>query len=112
MNAIVRTCDGPHITPGQHSGLGDRIEQALTAVGVTQDRWREFKGAMGLPKTCNCNARKKWLNQLGEAFGKTARDAVDALWPKPAQSFRLEGGKAIPDDEVNRIEQTQPPQGT
>lgn len=68
------------IAANQHSGLGDRIESALTAAGITKERWKAFKGAMGLPRTCNCDARKEYINKLGEQLGEAAKSAVDALF--------------------------------
>lgn len=64
-----------------HHGLGDKTEQALAAVGITQDSWQEFKKTYGLPPGCNCEARKQWLNELGEKLGEKAKDALAFLWP-------------------------------
>lgn len=41
-------------------GLGDIVENVLTSVGITQER---FKAWFGL-KECNCTERKKYLNNL------------------------------------------------
>lgn len=49
--------------------LGDRIEAALESVGVTPERWRAAKAAIGLPATCRCAARKAWLDRLDETLG-------------------------------------------
>jgi len=59
-------------------GLGDRIEAALSMVGITSDRVEAWVGA-----PCGCNERKEKLNQLGfwakrVLLGKTDR-AVDKL---------------------------------
>ena len=43
----------------QERGLGDMLEQALTAVGVTKERVSEWLG-----KPCGCEERKKKLNEL------------------------------------------------
>jgi len=42
------------------TGLGDAIESVLTSMGVTQERFKEWFNL----KECNCNKRKKWLNNL------------------------------------------------
>lgn len=68
-------------------GLGDRVESALHSVGVTKERWAAFKGAMGLPATCNCEARQQYLNKLGDELGEAAKSAVASLFGK---------GKALP----------------
>ena len=49
--------------------LGDRLEQYLTAHGVTQGRYREVKEKFGLPPTCGCDKRKEWLNKVGAWLG-------------------------------------------
>lgn len=41
-------------------GLGDRIEEALTAVGITSERVERFVGG-----PCGCEERKRKLNELG-----------------------------------------------
>ena len=46
-------------------GLGDSLERALKTLGITQDRYVEVKEMFGLPPTCNCNARREWLNKVG-----------------------------------------------
>jgi hypothetical protein len=63
-------------------GLGDRVEQALTAVGITQQSYQELKSAIGLPPGCNCETRKRWLNKLGEKLGDAAKAAAEAVSPK------------------------------
>lgn len=49
--------------------LGDRVEFALTSVGVTKERWQAVKASLNLPPTCRCEARQKWLNKLDESLG-------------------------------------------
>ena len=44
----------------EYSGLGDVVEATLNAFGITEER---FKAWFNL-KECNCNKRKKWLNNL------------------------------------------------
>jgi hypothetical protein len=39
-------------------GLGDVVESALTKLGITQERYKEFFGL----QECSCTKRKKWLN--------------------------------------------------
>ena len=43
-----------------HVGLGDVLESTLQTFGITEER---FKAWFNL-KECNCNKRKKWLNNL------------------------------------------------
>ena len=44
----------------EYSGLGDVVEATLKTFGITEER---FKAWFNL-KECNCNKRKKWLNNL------------------------------------------------
>lgn len=60
--------------------LGDRVEAALTAVGVTKERWISLKKALGLPPTCSCDSRKLYLDRLGDEVGEKAKAAVAALF--------------------------------
>lgn len=59
--------------PGQHPveppGLGDMVEGVLSAIGITEDRYRAVKAALGLKRKCNCGKRKKALNRLGRKIG-------------------------------------------
>ena len=45
---------------GDFTGLGDVLESTLQTFGVTEER---FKAWFNL-RECNCNKRKKWLNNL------------------------------------------------
>jgi hypothetical protein len=60
-------------------GLGDFIESGLTYLGITQERWVEWKRSHGLPPTCNCVDRKEWLNNFGREFGGAAATAMRLL---------------------------------
>ena len=42
------------------TGLGDVVESVLINMGITQERFKEWFNL----KECNCNKRKKWLNNL------------------------------------------------
>ena len=44
----------------EYVGLGDVLESTLQTFGITEER---FKAWFKL-KECNCNKRKKWLNNL------------------------------------------------
>ncbi len=46
-------------------GWGDKLENQLTAIGVTKDWYKGVKEKFGLPPTCNCDRRKEWLNRVG-----------------------------------------------
>lgn len=61
---IEHRCGRPEVVR-----LGDKIEGALASLGVTQDRWLAAKESLGLPATCNCDARRDWLNRLDEQLG-------------------------------------------
>lgn len=42
------------------TGLGDRVESALSLVGITSERVSEWIG-----EPCNCDIRREKLNALG-----------------------------------------------
>ena len=44
----------------EYTGLGDVLESTLSSFGITEEK---FKSWFNL-KECNCNKRKKWLNNL------------------------------------------------
>jgi hypothetical protein len=49
--------------------LGDRTEKVLAKLGVTKDRYKSIKEKLGLLPSCSCDARKRWLNQVGRHLG-------------------------------------------
>jgi hypothetical protein len=61
------TGPGQAIPGGQ--GLGDKVEQLLSAVGITQERYVAVKGAFGLKGGCGCAKRKALLNKIGARLG-------------------------------------------
>jgi hypothetical protein len=46
--------------PRRRPGLGDRVEQILTGIGVTKARMQAVTG-----KPCGCEERKRRLNEIG-----------------------------------------------
>jgi hypothetical protein len=66
--------------------LGDQLEVALTAIGITKESYRKAKQVLGLPPTCNCDKRKEWLNQMGQRLQVSAdklRGIYDEFYAKP-----------------------------
>jgi len=63
-------CGAPRINARQvcgswRPGLGDRVHDALGAVGITPER---VAAALGVDD-CGCEERREWLNQAGYAIG-------------------------------------------
>ena len=60
----------------QQNGLGDQVELALTAVGITQERVQKWLGPV-----CRCPERKEKLNRLGawaaSFFAGTPTENID-----------------------------------
>lgn len=56
--------------------VGDLVEQALTAIGITKERVEAITRTAGQPGGCGCQARKKWLNQYGADVQRRARSAL------------------------------------
>lgn len=52
--------------------LGDRVEQALTAVGITKDRVSSWLG-----DGCRCGERQEKLNQLNRWAKRVVRGKLD-----------------------------------
>ena len=57
--------------------LGDEVEHALEKLGITKERYVEFKKALHLMPTCHCNDRKKFLNELSAKFGLSQNKIVN-----------------------------------
>ena len=74
--AIEHCCGGE---TNVRFGWGDMVESALLTVGVTKERWNNFKATFGLPSTCNCDARREALNRIGHELGDLAKNAVANL---------------------------------
>ena len=79
MELHPHPADSPQAPPPA-PGLGDRLESLLTRVGLTKDRYREIKGELGLPPTCDCDKRQEWLNKVGEKFGDAAKSAFSRIF--------------------------------
>lgn len=62
---LRRDYEQPPVVECEGSGLGDKVEQALAAIGVTPERYTEVKMLFGLPGTCGCGSRKRWLDIVG-----------------------------------------------
>jgi hypothetical protein len=45
-------------------GLGDYTERLLQSIGITEERYKDIKQRFGLASSCNCEARKLWLNNV------------------------------------------------
>ena len=43
---------------------GTFAQRFLATVGVTEDRYIMVKQSIGLPPTCGCAARAKWMNEV------------------------------------------------
>lgn len=65
------------IAPQPNAGiirLGDRVESALSAVGVTKERVSRWLGA-----PCNCTERQRKLNALSAWVENATRKTLDKL---------------------------------
>ena len=59
--------------------LGNDLERALTAIGITQETWKAAKAKLGLPPNCNCDKRKAWLNKASAQLQVTASKLAQAV---------------------------------
>lgn len=53
-------------------GLGDRVEQALSMIGITKERVEEWVG-----EECGCAERQEKLNQLGSWAHEAVTSSVE-----------------------------------
>lgn len=53
-------------------GLGDKVEDALRLVGITQERVEKWLG-----EDCGCEERKERLNQLGRWASRVLSGKLD-----------------------------------
>ena len=58
---------------------GDDLETALEAIGITQEKWMAAKAKLGLMPSCNCTARKEWLNKAGQELQVKTRQLASIL---------------------------------
>lgn len=64
INQAIEKLESQGITKnaylGDTVGLGDKVEEVLTSMGITQERFKEWFNL----KECGCSKRKAWLNSL------------------------------------------------
>jgi len=54
------------IFPG--TGLGDYVSNALSAIGITKEKWNELRNK-SKDEVCNCSGRQALLNWFGSKLG-------------------------------------------
>jgi hypothetical protein len=67
------------VSESDEPGLGDWVAGNLAAIGLTEEAYCEFKGRVGLIPECNCDARRRWLNEFGHRFGSKAKKALRGM---------------------------------
>jgi hypothetical protein len=55
----------PPPPPWQPIAIGDVVERWLTRIGITRERVERWTRTAGKPGGCGCEARKRWLNDVG-----------------------------------------------
>jgi len=79
-----RTCSAKRRTPDEVAKnpvrLGDKLADFFESLGITKDRYKAAKAAIGFKATCGCDARRQWLNDLGESLGINGAAAKLAAW--------------------------------
>jgi len=60
--------------------VGDLVEKALTAVGITKERVEAITRTAGKPGGCGCQYRQKWLNEAGVRVQKSIRQAAQKMY--------------------------------
>lgn len=76
MAADAPRSDSPatKLRPCNEHGLGDTVENALAAIGITEERVGMVLQMFGLPPGCSgCAKRKAWLNEVSAWWRKSAK---------------------------------------
>lgn len=74
---MAAACTGPRRPqPWRPVMVGDLVERALTAVGITQPLVERLTRTGGKPGGCGCESRKRWMNEAGVRLQLKARDAL------------------------------------
>lgn len=64
INQAIEKLESQGITKNAHLGdtvgLGDKVEEVLKSMGITEERFKEWFNL----KECGCSKRKAWLNSL------------------------------------------------
>lgn len=60
-------------------GLGDKMKDALTSIGITKEFYCNVKEKFGLMPECDCDDRVQWLNNVSKWWRKHKRP----LWSRP-----------------------------
>jgi hypothetical protein len=55
--------------PRQTLRLGSLVADTFAKLGITESRYLAAKRKLGLAPKCGCNARKRWLDEVGKHFG-------------------------------------------
>lgn len=63
-----RVCRPVPERPWRPFKVGDAVEKILTRVGITRERVERWTRTAGKPGGCGCEARKRWLNEWGDAI--------------------------------------------
>lgn len=58
--------------------VGDLVEKWLTRVGITKERVERWTRTAGTPEGCGCEARKRWLNEVGNRVQRAVRRKLEA----------------------------------
>lgn len=67
------------ISHPDHVEWGDALRDKLTALHITEESYIAFKEKVGLLPECNCEARRIWLNNFGQEFGKKKKKLLRFL---------------------------------
>lgn len=71
-----RRCAPPPVKKWKPILVGDLVEKALTAIGVTQPLVERLTKSSNKPGGCGCSRRKKWMNEQGIKAQVAIRNAA------------------------------------
>lgn len=73
-----RVCRTPPERIWRPVPVGDLVEKWLTRVGITKERVERWTRTAGTPEGCGCEARKRWLNEVGNRVQRAVRRKLEA----------------------------------
>lgn len=79
-----RVCRPVPPNPWRPYKVGDAVERLLTRCGITRERIERWTRTAGTPDGCGCEARKRWLNEIGDRVQYAIR-----RWMLKAREFWL-----------------------
>ena len=90
---------------------GTFAKRFLTKLGITEDRYKDMKAAIGLPPNCSCKARAEWMNRawkwaFKEGYEQEVRQGlvVRNVTPEPIERACRRGKLRTAEENAARLQ--------